>query len=141
MGSVAYINESDVDRPRPICVREGDIYKCVVFNDDLPFGFRQGGFVYVLVNCNLFFGLYVIDTEDGPTLVRLALCENGLKIKIESLHPSYESHECRPSEVKIIGRVTELFPTGSNSDRLVYYEEGLVFHSQERPYIIPKFQH
>jgi hypothetical protein len=139
MGSVAHIKNGGTELPYPLCAREGDVFKCFVFRDDIPYAFQAGGFVYVLLNHGFQSGYYLIKTPEGATFAHLMFSSDGLAIEVTSLHASYASHKSKSAEVDIIGKVVEAFPTGDLANRWILYESGLEFNPRfELPFLVSK---
>lgn len=140
MGAVAYIHSHNlVDMPEPVCIRAGDIYEVVTFDDDVPSALVRGAKVVIVLNPQIHDGLYIINVNGDLLLVHICIIGH-LNLKVISLHSHFSSGDYRLDDLDIYGQVIEIYPTGDFSNRWILYHGGVNYSPSEyeRPILLKK---
>lgn len=139
MGSLAFLrHDEEMDIPRPVCAREGDVFQVVEFEEP-PKNMAPGSLFVVQLGREEQGWNHIVLVDDCYLLARLFFKSNGLKVRVCWLHEDEEDGEYDYKSLNIFGCVVELYPTGKLSVRVVQFQEGLEYHpAYDLPIYLPK---
>ncbi len=126
-----------VEIPKPLGAEEGDHYLAVRITDDALF-IRAGAIAIVKLGVTYSSGLHAVRTPDYPLLVRFISLLSRNRIRLDGSSSEYPPLEYPRRKVTILGCVWEVLFNDTGVERLVYWRNPVLLHSNlyERPVLV-----
>lgn len=123
MGSVhQLLHDKKREIPCPLYAQPDDKFVVVDLDTDSYVSMTKGAFAVIKVGKVANKQTHAIDTGSGLYLARLFFLA-GAKVSVKSICLDFPSKVYEMEDVQIVGRVTDVYPTGLDGTRWVAYDK------------------